>query len=411
VSSVSSLSNVDVALVSPYPSVTTPSPMPSGVAGYTERLAAALCDEGMRVHVLAPTADGEPALTNLGGVTVQRCYRRGAAALPMAALAARRCGAPVVHVQFETFLYGGPTSIPGVAPALAVLRRRRSRPVVTLHQVVDPATVDHAFTAVHRVNVPPAVARMALSAVQHAVPALASATVVHEQPFARVVPGAVVVPHGIDVVGTPSSERTRHAKEALGLRADRLSVLCFGFVAPYKGLETALQAAALTPEVELTVAGGSHPRLAQSDGYADDLRRRYGAVARFTGYVPDADVHALFEANDLLLLPYPTPFATSGPLALALGFGTPVLCSEALGKCVGAPPSMQTTLQPESLAERLRELAREPARREEVAAATRALTVGRRWDAVARRHIALYEEVTHAHRSLGRRVRPGKPGG
>lgn len=401
---------VDVALVSPYPSVTTPSPMPSGVAGYTERLAAALCDEGMRVHVLAPTAEGEPALTELGGVTVQRCYRRGATALPMAALAARRCGAPVVHVQFETFLYGGPTSIPGVAPALAGLRRRRSRPVVTLHQVVDPATVDRAFTAMHRVKVPPPVARLGLTAVQHSVPALASATVVHEQPFADVVPGAVVVPHGIDVVGAPSSERTRQAKLELGLRSDRLSVLCFGFLAPYKGLEVALEAAALAPEVELIVAGGSHPRLAQTDGYAEELRRRYGAVARFTGYVPDEGVHALFEAADLLLLPYPTAFATSGPLALALGFGTPVLCSQALGDCVGAAPNMQTTLQPAELAERLRELACEPARREELARTTRAMTAGRRWDSVARRHIALYEEVTHAHRSPGRRVRPGKPG-
>jgi glycosyltransferase involved in cell wall biosynthesis len=243
------------------------------------------------------------------------------------------------------------------------------------------------------------------------VPALAAATVVHEQAFARVVPSAVVVPHGVDSDATPSSERMRLAKQELGLRADRLNVLCFGFLAPYKGLEVALQAAALAPEVELIVAGGSHPRLAQPDGYAEDLKRRYGTAARFTGYVPDAQVPALFEAADLLLLPYPTPFATSGPLALALGFGTPVLCSEALGNCVGAPPSLQTTLEPAALAENLQELTREPARREELASATRALTVGRRWDAVARRHIALYEEVTHAHRPLGRRVRPGKPGG
>jgi glycosyltransferase involved in cell wall biosynthesis len=405
------MSGVDVAMVSPYPSVTTTSDMPSGVAGYTERLAAALSDEGVRVHVLAPTVEGEPALTDLGGVTVERCYRRGATALPMAALAARRCGAPVVHVQFETFLYGGPTSIPGVVPALAGLRRRRSGPVVTLHQVVDPSTIDHAFTAMHRVRVPPAVARLGLTAVQRMVPALAAATVVHEQAFARVVPSAVVVPHGVDSVATPSSERTHLAKQELGLRADRLSVLCFGFLAPYKGLEVALQAAALAPDVELIVAGGSHPRLAQPGGYAEDLKRRYGTAARFTGYVPDAQVPALFEAADLLLLPYPTAFATSGPLALALGFGTSVLCSEALGNCVGAPPSLQTTLEPAALAENLQEVTREPARREELASATRAMTVGRRWDAVARRHIALYEEVTHAHRPLGRRVRPGKPGG
>src|SRR5580692_6987525 len=127
----------------------------------------------------------------------------------MAALAARRCGAPVVHVQFETFLYGGPTSIPGVAPALAGLRRRRSGPVVTLHQVVDPSTVDHTFTTMHQVNVPPAVARIGLTAVQRSVPALAAATVVHEQPFAQVVPGAVVVPHGVDPVSPTSPERAR----------------------------------------------------------------------------------------------------------------------------------------------------------------------------------------------------------
>ena len=275
-----------MALVSPYPSVTTSASMPSGVAGYTKRLAAALCSEGMRVHVLAPTAEGEPALASLDGVTVQRCYRRGAAALPMAALAARRCDAPVVHVQFETFLYGGPTSIPGVAPALAGLRRRRSRPVVTLHQVVDPSMVDRAFTDMHRVRVPPSVARIGLAAVQRSVPALAAATVVHEQPFARVVPGAVVVPHGVDQVATPSPEEARQAKEKLGLAADRLSVLCFGFLAPYKGLEAALQAAALAPEVELVVAGGSHPRLAQTDGYAEDLRRRYGAVAALQRLCP-----------------------------------------------------------------------------------------------------------------------------
>jgi glycosyltransferase involved in cell wall biosynthesis len=220
-----------------------------------------------------------------------------------------------------------------------------------------------------------------------------------------------VVPHGVDAGAAPSSEQVRRAKQKLGLRSDRLSVLCFGFLAPYKGLEVALQAAALTPEVELIVAGGSHPRLAETDGYAEDLRRRYGSDARFTGYVPDEQVPELFEAADLLLLPYPTAFATSGPLALALGFGTPVLCSEALGTCVGAPPSLQTTLQPAALAERLRELAREPARREELARETRSLMAGRRWDTVARRHIALYEEVTHAHRSLSRRVRPGKPGG
>ena len=189
----------------------------------------------MRVHVLAPTAEGEPALTNLGGVTVQRCYRRGAAALPMAALAARRCGAPVVHVRIRDLPLWRTHLNPRRGAGAGRPRRRRSRPVVTLHQVVDPSTVDHAFTDLHRVQVPPSVARLGLAAVQRSVPALAAATVVHEQPFASVVPGAVVVPHGVDTVATRRPERARQAKKELGLATDRLSVLCFGFLAPVQG--------------------------------------------------------------------------------------------------------------------------------------------------------------------------------
>ena len=108
------------------------------------------------------------------------------------------------------------------------------------------------------------------------------------------------------------------------------------------------------------MAGGSHPRLAGRDPYADDLRRRFGAVARFVGYVPEPEVAAWFGAADVLLLPYPRPFASSGPFAQALGFGTPVLCSESLARCVGAPEALVTPTDPPGFARRLTELAADP---------------------------------------------------
>jgi glycosyltransferase involved in cell wall biosynthesis len=396
----------DVAMVAPYPYLRGSSTGLSGVATYTERLSRALADQGVAVRVLAPEADGEPARTDLGGVTVDRCYRRGMGALTSAANAAGRGRAPVVHIQFETFLYGGPTSVPGIAPALAALRRRQRGPVVTMHQVVDPSEVNREFTRMHRVRVPSTAARVGMSAIQRTVQALAATTVVHEQAFGRIVPNSVVVPLGIDAP-SPVVPRADESTPAHGVHPGRLVVLCFGYLSPYKGLEVALEAAALAGEaVELVVAGGSHPRLVSRDSYAEQLRQRYGHVARFVGYVPEDEVAALFGMADVLLLPYPRPFSSSGPLAQALGFGTPVLCSAALAGCIGAPPVMAVPSEPAGLAARLVELASDSHQLRGLAAATDSLAAGRTWEEVARRHISLYEEVIDARRTAGRRFWP-----
>jgi glycosyltransferase involved in cell wall biosynthesis len=398
------VSTYDVAMIAPYPSVRDTTALPSGVAAYTERLSGALADQGMSVRVLAPELDGEPRQAHVGGVTVERSYRRGVAALPTAASEARRTTAPIVHLQHETFLFGGPSSVPGLAPALASLRRGGRGPVVTMHQVVDPAVVDSEFTRIHRVRVPHPVARVGLSAVQRTVQALSAATVVHEHSFGQVVPEAHVVPMGLDVADPP---RSRATKAASGVRPDRLTALCFGFLSPYKGLEVALEAAAIAGDaVDLIVAGGSHPRLAGRDPYADDLKSRYQDTARFVGYVPESDVATWFGAADVLLLPYPRPFASSGPYAQALGFGTPVLCSPALARCVDMPEAFVAPDDPSGLAERLIELASDRGQLDHLGALTRELAAGRTWTDVARRHVALYEEVIDARRTVGRSFWP-----
>src|SRR5690606_10209110 len=129
-----------------------------------------------------------------------------------------------------------------------------------------------------------------------------------EPAFARAVPGATVVPHGVE--RAPAVDRAA-ARARLGVDGGPLVVLCFGFVAPYKGLETALEAARLAgADVRLVVAGGPHPRV--GDAYARELRARHGDHARFTGHVPDGDVAAWFAAADLALLPYPRPVSSSG---------------------------------------------------------------------------------------------------
>lgn len=384
----------DVVLVTPYPTAGQRHAGPSGVASYGANLAQALAAHGVAVEVVAPQepdAPAEPAEQSDGPVLVRRPFRRGPLGLADAATAALDTGAPIVHLQHELFLYGGPAAVPSALPALGRVRRR-AQAVVTLHQVVDPRTVDRSFTELHRVRVPPRVARHALGGVQRSLAALSSACIVHEAPFAETVPGAVVIPHGVEQRATPDRS---DARTALGLD-DRLVVLCFGFLAPYKGIETVLEAGGLVGEDRcvVVVAGGPHPRLrAAGDDYAGALEQQWaGPGARFTGWVPEADVARWFAAADVAVFAYPSPFSSSGALALAFAHGTPVLLSPPMAACVGAPDQLVAPADPAGLAARMRELA-DPAARADLASATAPLAAARGWAAVADAHLALYEEL------------------
>ncbi|HEX4655355.1 MAG TPA: glycosyltransferase [Mycobacteriales bacterium] len=377
----------DVCLIAPYPRLGVVHGGASGVASYTANLSRALTEVGATVTVVAPEQRGEPSVATDDAVQVIRAFRVGPRALPTAVAAARATRARVIHLQHELFLYGGPSALPGLFGALRQQRRGDgARRVVTMHQVVDPRIVDRDFVRLHRIGVPPHAARLAISTVQRSITSLSDVVIVHEPAFIRHLPNAVAVPHGVE---TPASVDRAHARADLGLD-DRLVALCFGFVAPYKGLETALDAARITgPSVQVVVAGTAHPRLEQRHGYAAGLRREYGDVARFTGFVEDDDVARWFRAADVVLLPYPAPHASSGALALALAHDTPVLSSAAMTRTCGLPGALSFTTA-EDLAGRLLQLVNQRDGLGEMRSALAGMRAERSWSSVARRHLDLY---------------------
>ena len=396
----------DIALISPYPRCGTRHDGASGVASYTANLAHSLSAAGLHTAVIAPHEDGQPERHQDGNVDVRRAFSLGgAAAVPRALAAARATGAPVVHLQHELFLYGGAAASAGLFRGLAA--RSDVPTVVTMHQVVDPSGVTAEFARMHRIAVPAALARAGLSALQRALPKVADATVVHERSFQSLVPGSRVIAHGIEQAEPADAAARVQARAHFGLPEGRFVVLCFGFVAPYKGLETALDAAALAgKDVLLVVAGGEHPRLAaQGDDYLDQLRARYAGVARFTGFVGSNDVSTWFHAADLALYPYPAPHASSGALALGMAHGTPSLMSPRLAASCGADPVLCCPLDAAALAAQLRALAGDTERVQQLRAATGALLADRSWPHVAREHIRIYQEVARAESPARRRLR------
>jgi glycosyltransferase involved in cell wall biosynthesis len=163
-------------------------------------------------------------------------------------------------------------------------------------------------------------------------------------------------------------------------------VMAVNTFAPDEPIGEVIAAARQLPDVSFHVTGDpGRPGFTMPSDVPDNVR--------FTGFVPDEDVARWFAAADVALLPYPRPFASSGPLALALAHSTPVLMSEALARTTGAPGALAVGADPAAIAARLRTLDEDRGERERLRDAARSLTTGRTWPEIARRHLELYGRV------------------
>lgn len=172
------------------------------------------------------------------------------------------------------------------------------------------------------------------------------------------------------------------------------TILFFGLIRRYKGLDVLLRALAELPEARLVVAGDPLDPVEPLHALAREL----GVDARVEwrlGFLADEEIPRLMREATLVVLPY-RKIDSSGVLATALGHGRPAVVSDVGGlpdaiRDFGAgrvvPPE-----DPAALAAAIGELL-EPAALEEAfrgaEAARRALT----WDAAAAAHDELYREV------------------
>jgi D-inositol-3-phosphate glycosyltransferase len=142
-----------------------------------------------------------------------------------------------------------------------------------------------------------------------------------------------VIPFGVNETVPTTALGRADARKRLGLPEDSPTLLFFGNIAPYKGLEYLVDAVALCakecPGLRLIVAG----RPKGEGAYWDAIKRRIESlgiqsrVVQRIEYVPDEETEVYFKASDALMLPYKQIFQ-SGVLLLGYGFGLPVLASD-----------------------------------------------------------------------------------
>lgn len=107
-------------------------------------------------------------------------------------------------------------------------------------------------------------------------------------------------------------------------------ILSFGFWGAFKDAELLVSATREVRkkgvDVELVLGGGPHPYFPETYQQLVERFRRESFV-RFTGYVPEWELEALFTSASVVVLPYRTNAGASGVLNLCRSFARPVIIS------------------------------------------------------------------------------------
>jgi D-inositol-3-phosphate glycosyltransferase len=143
-----------------------------------------------------------------------------------------------------------------------------------------------------------------------------------------------IIPFGINNTAPNTGMKTIDAKRILGVHSTNKVMLCFGQIAPYKGLEYLVDAFSALAETDesyrLIIAGKVKPGQTE---YWNKIRRKIDdsvfqdeIIVRIE-HIPDEEVELYFMAADALIVPYVHIFQSGVPF-LAYSFGLPVIATD-----------------------------------------------------------------------------------
>jgi D-inositol-3-phosphate glycosyltransferase len=142
-----------------------------------------------------------------------------------------------------------------------------------------------------------------------------------------------VIPFGINNAVPNTELSAAEARRRLGIRDDEKTILFFGNIAPYKGLEylTVAFQHFLAERHDFRLIIGGWPKNCESywssirEAIEEDIKK--GRILLKAEYICDEDTELYFKAADVLVLPYRYIYQ-SGVLFLGYSFGLPVLAAD-----------------------------------------------------------------------------------
>lgn len=141
-------------------------------------------------------------------------------------------------------------------------------------------------------------------------------------PALRTLPG-FVIPHGHYRGEYFAGCSRQQARSLLGISSSRV-LLFFGNIRPYKNVPELIRAFKSFPDRNTLLCIAGHPSSAELAGLIRSEAASDARIRLYLAHVPSERVHLLFNAADLVILPF-TEVLNSGSALLALSFDRPVL--------------------------------------------------------------------------------------
>lgn len=246
-------------------------------------------------------------------------------------------------VQFEFGIFGGKKAIPSFMVLLTLIRLLGKNVTFTFHQAVNSLNDLAGHLGLKKGSLKLGLLDELLRLFLIFTGIISSKIVVHDLLLKKTLLQFIkeekieVIPHGIKKMSLRGEKDILTCKKALGFKPEDKIVLSFGYCSWYKGTDrmVGLIKGNRDKNIKLLLAGGESPTLKGTRSYQKYFQGLVGSVKEYpnkikmTGYVKDGDVDAVFSMAEVVVFPYRTRMSASGALSLALGYGKPVIFSEA----------------------------------------------------------------------------------
>lgn len=342
------MSRSDIAIVTPYPAPGRATHAGASLAGYSKQIYRQFPREWRERMVIIAQKESNLQSGQEMGLVVKRVWDKGSLVYWLQILL-HLVQRPyrLIHLQQEVYCYGDKFSSYFLFPLILVQRLLSRRVIVTVHAVVSSQDLDDGLIAGSLIRAPSWLVKVGLKVLYRGLALFADRIVLHnrqlEKRLRRVycIPKEkiVVIPHPLysflenEVpVDVNAPSLTSSPKE--------ITVLFFGFLAPYKGLEILVAAAEqldlLALKLKVWVAGSVPGRYRNSSAYQGwlaGLKERAGQLGPRLiweeRFIPDEELRSYFDQADIVVVPRPRGISSSGPVMYALQAGKPFLVSSA----------------------------------------------------------------------------------
>lgn len=272
----------------------------------------------------------KPAQYSEEGITVKRFWKRGSIISILKLIGElMQSKSTKIVLSLEIFMFGSGFHTFIALLGFLLLKLQGKQIVILMHQVMEN------FRNIEKNNLKASILNGFKNILYKYILAISDIVIVFEQQLKDQLDSKnskiVVIPHFVPQLNP--LDKTE-ARKKLDLDVNAWYVLCFGYIAPYKGSDWIVENWNSAGKEKLIMAGGPNPNHVNNPSYSkyvqhvSDMAKQKGIVT--TGFIDEKDIPLYFASADAVILPYKTFMSSSGPLSFAFAYEKPVILSEPL---------------------------------------------------------------------------------